>query len=86
MSQKKECVDSVLFNGQEYVTRLVKVPGYGWRTIAPQSLEDALIGDKGYVSDEARLIDEEIFFFLDDGLFNGCTAEELADIVARDVS
>ncbi len=66
--KKNSNMDTVLFNGRQYPLRHgIFVKGYGYRTIGAQSLEEVLFDSEGnYVSDEARRVDEDIFFFIDD--------------------
>lgn len=78
--------DEVTFQGQTYMTREVEVKGYGFRTIAPTSLSEKLLSDGNYVSDEARAIDEGIFYYLDDARFNNYSTKELMSVVSREAA
>ena len=87
MKNKKwiSCLNSVTFNGKEYPVRDINVRTFGQRTIAGESLEEALINNKDrYVSEEAKAIDEQIFFFVEDKWLN-CGDEQLAAHVEREV-
>ena len=74
----------ITFQGYEYPTREIEIREFGDVTIATKSLSEALIpSDLGhYVSDEARAIDEEIFFFVDDEDIN---SKDLKKIVEKEV-
>ncbi|WP_179318986.1 hypothetical protein [Winogradskyella helgolandensis] len=55
----------VQFNGHEYPIRKVQMP-FGERVISVTDLNDALMNaDGSYFSNEARFVDESIFFFLE---------------------
>lgn len=59
------------FNGKEYPTKLLNIPGFGERLVSIESLEKTLFDTKGfYVSDEAQVIDEKIFFFVPDDVID----------------
>ena len=76
----------IAFKGKNYPIRHVEVKGFGVEPIAPKSLQNALLKDDAYVSNEARIIDEEIFFFVEDSVFNRYTTNELSAYVSRNVS
>lgn len=86
MRHTNEYVNTVTFNGKTYKTRSVKIPNWGWCTIAPRSLEDALIQGEEYVSVEARDVDNGIFYYVDDARFNRYTSSELVEVVEREVA
>ena len=86
MEKKFEFVDTVEFAGKTYRTRMVYVKGFGPRTIAPSSLEDELLKDGEYVSEEARAIDEDIFYYVDDARFNNYVTAELEKLVSKEVA
>lgn len=76
-------LETLNFNGKEYITRTIKVESYGERTIAGVSLEEELFDKEGnYVSGEARLIDESIFFYVEDKWLNS-SDEQLSKIVEK---
>ena len=61
----------IKFNGKEYSTKQVNVPDFGERLISVESLEESLMDAEGfYVSDEAQVIDEKIFFYVPDDVIN----------------
>ncbi len=66
-TDKISCIEYCNFNGERYGTRRVNIKEFGERCIAGYSLKNALFTEGGaYVSDEAREIDEGIFFFVED--------------------
>lgn len=75
----------IVFEGKSYPVRHVEVKGFGVEPIAPISLQDALLKNDAYVSNEARIIDEEVFFFVEDSVFNRYTTNELSAYVSRNV-
>lgn len=59
-----------------YPVATVDIPGFGARTIAPESLQNAIIGDDGEPRDEsAARVDEYIFFYVPDEIFDGGESE-----------
>jgi hypothetical protein len=57
-------MDKIRFQGNDYPVTVVDMP-FGKRMISTESLNDVLMCDDGsYVSDEARMIDECIFYFV----------------------
>lgn len=58
-------MEIVEYNGTAYQTRWVDVPTWGYECIGTEELEKALCtsGDWSTASDEARRIDEEIFYY-----------------------
>ena len=55
----------VKFENKTYCIRNITFP-FGERTVGTEKLNDALMDDGGYVSEEARLIDESIFYFVEE--------------------
>lgn len=56
----------IKFEGIEYPTLLLSFP-FGERQISTEKLNDNLMNlDGSYVSENARLIDEKIFYFVDE--------------------
>ncbi len=60
----------ITFNGKNYTTRELRLPEFGDVTVAGISLEQALLINDKYISQEARLIDEGIFFYVEDNLLD----------------
>ena len=62
------------FNGEEYLTRLIALDMpeiSGQQLISVDSLDVALMTKDGcYVSEEARAIDEEVFFYVPDKMID----------------
>ena len=59
------------FDGKEYPTKLLNIPGFGERLVSVESLEKSLMDAEGfYASDEALAIDEKIFFYVPDDVIN----------------
>lgn len=59
-------MEVIKFNGNEYPSVLVNLP-FGKSKISSIQLNEALMNPNGsYVSDEARLVDEEIFYFVNE--------------------
>ena len=59
------------FDGKEYPTKLLNIPNFGEKLISVESLEESLHDAEGfYVSDEARVVDEKIFFYVPDDVID----------------
>lgn len=59
-------MEMIKFEGKEYPTLLLNFP-FGERQISTEKLNDSLMNvDGSYVSENARIIDEEIFYFIAD--------------------
>lgn len=70
-------MDSIKFNGIEYLVRYLDKYGY----ISIMSLSDQLIDEnRSHVSIEAENIDNTIFFYVDDNEIN-LTDKELSKII-----
>ena len=65
-TNKISCIETISFQDKIYRTRIVNVKGFGESRIATESLQDALLSDGEYVSENARIIDEDIFFYVED--------------------
>ena len=78
--------DTVMFNGVCYPTISLNIKGFGWNTIAQKSLQEKLLVDDRYVSDDARCIDEQIFYYVEDSVFNEYTSDELQKYVEKNVN
>ena len=78
-------LDFIVFAENKYPTRKVAIEGYGSeRMISTEDLEAVLINeDGGYSSPEARLIDEQIFFYVPKRIAVDCSDEEAAKFVHR---
>jgi hypothetical protein len=59
-------MEKINFEGKEYPTLLLNFP-FGERQISTEKLnEDLMNFDGSYVSENARFIDESIFYFVDE--------------------
>ena len=78
-------LDYIIFAENMYPTRKVAIEGYESElTISTEDLETVLINeDGGYTSTEARLIDEQIFFYVSKRIAVDCSDEEVVEFVHR---
>ena len=58
------------FKGKTYPARKVHIKSFGDRYVATESLEHELMVDDEYVSEEAKELDEKIFFYVKDGIIS----------------
>ncbi len=59
-------MEIIKFEGKEFPSVIVNLP-FGERKISNTQLNESLMNfDGSYVSEEARLIDEEIFYFVEE--------------------
>ncbi len=76
----------IKFNGKEYSTKQVNIPDFGERLVSVESLEESLFDAEGfYVSDEAQVVDEKIFFFVPDDVIDD-DDESLAEFIEEIVN
>jgi hypothetical protein len=60
-------MNTIKFQNKEYKTREIELPEFGNVLISTTSLNDALLNNgSNYVSDEAKNIDDEICFFVEE--------------------
>ena len=78
-------LDFIIFEEDTYPVRYVAIEGCESELmISTEDLEAVLIDeDGGYTSPEARLIDEQIFFYVPDRIAMDCSDEEVAEFVCR---
>ena len=78
-------LDFIVFAENKYPIRKVAIEGYGSELmISSEDLESVLINeDGGYTSPEARLIDEQILFYVPKRIAVDCSDEEVAEFVHR---
>ena len=78
-------LDFIIFAENMYSARKVAIAGYGSELmISTEDLEAVLINeDGGYSSPEARLIDEQIFFYVPKRIAVDCSDEEVDEFVHR---
>jgi hypothetical protein len=72
------------FQNISYPTRSVELADYGEILISITSLNDILLKDDDYVSDEARYIDEQIFYFAEDEQIN-LSDDELRKLLLKEL-
>lgn len=59
-------MNEIVFQGKSYPIALINMP-FGERIISTENLNGVLMNSDGsYVSDEARVLDESIFYFVED--------------------
>ena len=78
-------LDYIIFAENMYPARKVAIEGYESElTISTEDLEAVLINeDGGYISLEARLIDEQICFYVPERIALDSSDEEVAEFVRR---
>ena len=78
-------LDFIVFAENKYPIRKVAIEGYGSELIiSSEDLESVLINEDGsYTSPEARLIDEQILFYVPKRIAVDCSDEEVAEFVHR---
>jgi hypothetical protein len=60
-------MNTITFCNNEFKIREVELPDWGKVLISTTSLNELILGESyNYTSDEARIIDEEIFYFVND--------------------
>ncbi len=75
---------TIVFDDIEYKLRDVFIKNFGIRTIGTKSLENKLLKDGVYVSGAAQVIDENIFYYVEDKEIN-YDDKKLADCVVKGV-
>ena len=78
-------LDYIIFAENMYSARKVAIEGYeSALMISTEDLEAVLINeDGGYTSPEARLIDEQVFFYVPKRIAVDCSDEEVVEFVHR---
>ena len=78
-------LDFIIFEEGTYPVRYVAIEGRESELmISTENLEAVLINeDGGYTSPEARLIDEQIFYYVPERIIMDCSDEEVTEIVCR---
>ena len=72
------------FEGKKYPTLILNFP-FGERRISIQKLNENLMNSDGsYVSENARLVDEEIFYFVEDEQIN-LSKDELVQLILSQI-
>ncbi|MCR5861017.1 hypothetical protein LRS05_02145 [Flavobacterium sp. J372] len=68
-----------------YPARVVELPNDGEVLISVTSLNDVLLKDDDHVFDEARYVDDQIFYFVEDSQIN-LDDEELITLLTKEVT
>ncbi len=78
-------INYILFEGNVYSDRKVDIDGNGLDLmISTEDFESVLINEaESYTSPEARLIDEQIFFYDPKRVAADCNDEEVAEFIHR---
>jgi hypothetical protein len=59
-------MDTIQFQNREFKVREIELPEFGNVFISTNSLNELLLNEGGsYISDEAEMVDEEIFYFVE---------------------
>ncbi len=75
-------MDTIIFENKEFKTREIDFPEFGNVLISTVSLNELLLKDGIYVSDEAVNIDEQIFYFVDENEIK-LSDENLIDLITK---
>lgn len=70
--------------GREYPVKTLETPGLAGLSISTEELNDALMLNGNYASEEARLIDEQIFYYVPQEVF-AKTDEEIIVFIKRNI-
>lgn len=77
-------MEIIKFEGNEYPTAILNMP-FGKRKISVLKLNESLMNVRGgYVSERARMIDEEIFYYVDEEDFQ-LTKGKLANKILSEI-
>ena len=81
-------LDFIIFEEGTYPVRYVAIEGCESELmISTEGFEAVLINeDGGYTSPEARVIDEQIFFYVPERIAMDCSDEEVAEFVCRSMN
>lgn len=64
-------MDFINYNDKNYPLREIKLPEFGYVTISTESLSKLLLNDDScYTTQEAKYIDEKVFYFIEDDKIN----------------
>ena len=78
---------NVTFQGKNYPVKEIEVGNYGIHRISTISLEDKLLkADGNYVSDEARIVDNDIFYYMNDDRFDDISDEAIEAWLAKELA
>lgn len=74
----------IKFEGKEYPSVIVNLP-FGERKVSNIQLNESMMNfDGSYVSNEARLIDEEIFYFVEESAL-GLQETKLVELILSEI-
>lgn len=59
-------MDTITFDGVKYPVRIIHLEEFGVQIVSAESLEDKLLDDGEFVSEEAMAVDSQIFFHIPD--------------------
>ncbi len=77
-------MDKIVFQGKSYPVTYINMP-FGKRMISNEQLNDALMNyDGSYVSNEAKVIDEKIFYFVNDEVL-GLSEIDVVDKILSEI-
>lgn len=77
-------METIEFNGKKYPSVIVNLP-FGERRISNIALNESLLNEDGsYVSENARIIDEEIFYFVEEEILH-FRENEIAKIILSEI-
>lgn len=78
-------MDTINFQNNEFKVREIELPKIGNVLISTNSLNESLLNeDGGYVSDEAIIVDEKIFYFVDDNEME-LSNDEFINLITKEV-
>lgn len=78
-------METIQFQNKEFRVREIEFPDMGFVLISTKSLNKLIMNENGgYVSDEASLIDESIFFFVEEEEIKS-TNQELINLIISNI-
>ena len=78
-------LDTITFQGNEYIIRIIDTEEYGTVQVATTNLADALLPEGiDHVSDEEEDIDNGIFFYVEEDEIN-LPEEELISLIEESI-
>jgi hypothetical protein len=78
-------MDKIEFKNQEFKVREIEIPESGVVLISTNSLNEILLNSEGsYTSEEARTIDEQVFYFVEENEIE-YSDEELINLITIEV-
>lgn len=57
-------IETITFNKKQFPFRILKFKEFGEVLISTEDLDSVIMNDSNYISDEARIIDEKIFYYV----------------------